>query len=204
MELTAWLTLAGICALGAASPGPSLGVVLANTVSGGRGAGVATALGHGIGVGIYAALAVAGMAMVLTTSPRLFIGLQIAGAAFLAWLGMGALRSTGASGPHAGTGRGFSEGFLIAFLNPKIAAFFLALFASLVDPSATSAEKAGMGLMAGAIDATWYALVALVLSGTGLGPWLQSRGRLFDRVMGVSLLAVAIALVVRLALGADS
>ena len=196
MPLATWLTLAGICILGAASPGPSLGVVLGNTVTSGRASGVATGLGHGLGVGIYAGLAVAGMAVVITTAPALFTGLQVAGALFLAWLGVQMLRPPPADAPPAPTtsGRGFRQGFLVAFLNPKIAVFFLALFSQLVDPNASGLEKAGMGLLAGGIDATWYVLVALVLSGTGLGPWLQARGRIFDRVMGVTLLVLACAL----------
>lgn len=208
MQLATWATLASICIMGAASPGPSLGVVLGNTVSGGRAAGVATGLGHGIGVGIYAALAVAGLAVVITTSPTLFVALQVAGALFLAWLGVQMLRPPKASGdegdtvPQRSPGQGFRQGFLVAFLNPKIAVFFLALFSQFVDPSATWLEKAGMGLMAGGIDAVWYVLVALVLSGTGLGPWLQARGRTFDRIMGVVLLLVAAGLGIRLLTGA--
>lgn len=196
MPLATWLTLAGICILGAASPGPSLGVVLGNTVTSGRASGVATGIGHGLGVGIYAGLAVAGMAVLITTAPTLFIGLQVAGALFLAWLGVKLLRPPPGDQAAAPTtsGHSFQQGFLVAFLNPKIAVFFLALFSQFVDPNATGLEKAGMGLLAGVIDASWYVLVALVLSGTGLGPWLQARGRIFDRVMGVTLLVLASAL----------
>jgi threonine/homoserine/homoserine lactone efflux protein len=208
MQLATWATLASICVMGAASPGPSLGVVLGNTVGGGRSAGVATGVGHGIGVGIYASLAVAGVAVVITASPALFTGLQVLGAAFLVWLAVQMLRpprggaADEAAVPQRSPQQGFRQGFLVAFLNPKIAAFFLALFSQFVDPAATLAEKLGMGLLAGAIDAGWYVLVALVLSGTGLGPWLEARGRAFDITMGVVLIAVAVGLVVRLALAA--
>jgi len=201
MELTTWFTLAGICFMGASSPGPSLGVVLGNTVSGGRSAGVATGVGHGIGVGIYATLAVAGLAVVITTAPTLFVGFQVAAALFLAWLGVQMLRpgqakdeTEGSDTARCSPRQGFIEGFLIAFLNPKIAVFFLALFSQFVDPQASVIEKLGMGFMAGFIDLAWYVAVALAIAGTGIGAWLQARARTFDIIMGTILLAVAVAL----------
>jgi threonine/homoserine/homoserine lactone efflux protein len=208
VDASTWLSLAGICIMGAASPGPSLGVVLANTVGGGRAAGVATGVGHGIGVGIYAALAVAGVAVIVTTAPPLFIGLQIAGAAFLIWMGAQLLRppappdpaSTEAPArPRKSVGQGFRQGFLVSFLNPKIAVFFLALFSQFVDPEAGLAEKGAMGLLAGGIDTAWYVLVALVLSGTGLAGWLEARARAFDVAMALVLLLVGLGVIARIA-----
>ena len=60
MEPGAWLALSVVFVLGAMSPGPSLAVVLRNTMAGGRNQGVATGIGHGIGFGIYAFAAAAG------------------------------------------------------------------------------------------------------------------------------------------------
>ena len=188
----AWLTLAGICITGAISPGPSLALVLARTVSGGRRAGALAAVGHGIGVGIYAGLAVGGVAVVLTASPVLFVVMQLAGAGFLAWMGVGLLRSDGATTEVDGSkGNAFTDGFALAFLNPKIAVFFLALFSQLADPNATPLEKVGMGLMAGVIDTGWYLLVALVLGGPKLTAWLAARSRLLHRLMGGLLVGLA-------------
>ena len=65
MEPGAWVALATVFMLGAMSPGPSLAVVLRNTVSGGRSQGVATGIGHGIGFGLYAFVAAFGIAKAL-------------------------------------------------------------------------------------------------------------------------------------------
>ncbi|MCF7995571.1 MAG: LysE family transporter [Chromatiaceae bacterium] len=54
------------------TPGPSLAVVLGSMLRGGRGAGLAAALAHGLAVGLYTVLTVAGLAALLTASPRLF------------------------------------------------------------------------------------------------------------------------------------
>ena len=201
MQLSDWASLALICITGAMSPGPSLALVLGNTARGGRSSGVATGVGHGIGVGLYAGIAVAGLAVVLTAAPRVFLALQLAGAAFLAWMGVGMLRASPPEGPDAvppSSGRrAFGEGFLLAFFNPKIAAFFLALFSQYIDPASGPGERAGMALMAGLIDLCWYSLVAVVLSATGLAAQLARRGRVLDRVMGVLLLILAGWMVVR-------
>ena len=51
MDATAWISIASVCAAGAMSPGPSLAVVVKNTVNGGRLEGVLTGIGHGLGIG---------------------------------------------------------------------------------------------------------------------------------------------------------
>ena len=66
MNPEAWVALATVFVLGAMSPGPSLAVVLRNTMVGGRRQGVMTGIGHGIGFGIYAFLAAAGIATALS------------------------------------------------------------------------------------------------------------------------------------------
>jgi threonine/homoserine/homoserine lactone efflux protein len=231
MDLEAWLTIAAVCASGAVTPGPSLAVVLKNTVSGGRARGVACAVGHGLGVGIYAAVAVIGLRAVVAFIER---PVMVAGAAYLMFMGAQILRavmvSTAAQGvsapratagpgsggtaaapltagatdavpdadaaalahsPVADPGRGgFREGFLIAFLNPKIAVFFLALLSNLVPPGAVLAERIGVASVAMVIDTLWYVVVALVLAGTGAAGWLRRNGALVDAVFGFVLVGL--------------
>ena len=76
MSFWEWLSLAGICLLGAMSPGPSLAVVAAQTLRGGAGYGIAAAVAHGFGVGLYAIAVVSGMAVIITTSPLLYSVIQ--------------------------------------------------------------------------------------------------------------------------------
>ncbi len=138
MELTSWLALAAICVMGAISPGPSLALIIRNTVQGGQGHGVATALGHGFGVGIYALVTALGLSILITQTPILFDLIRYGGAAFLAWLGVKALLAKPASDEgneevHQLRGRqGAFEGFMVAFLNPQLAVFFIALFSQFV------------------------------------------------------------------------
>ncbi len=199
MTLTAWLSLATICILGAMSPGPSLAVVLKNTLAGGRAEGVKTALAHGFGVGLYAFATVAGLAVLIVGSPLAFTIIQWLGALFLGYLGVKALiGSTGLSEAaqtdtdSVYTGNGLRSGFLTAFLNPKLAIFFTALFSQFVSAQAQLPEKVIMVLTAGFIDAAWYLLVVLVLSHFKVIGVLQNRAFLLEKLFGLLLLFLAV------------
>ncbi len=173
-------------------------MVIKNTVAGGRRQGVATGLGHGLGVGIYAFGAVAGVSAIVARSPALHRGIEVAGALYLAWLGIQALRHAGEShdvGPTEGR-HGFAEGFTIAFLNPKIAVFFLALLGSFLPTDATLLDRTGVAGMAAGIDAGWYCFAAVALAITGAANRLVQHARTMDRGLGVLLLAVAVGLLV--------
>ncbi len=202
MSLTAWFSLATICILGAMSPGPSLAVVLKNTLAGGRSEGVKTALAHGLGVGIYAFVTAVGLAVVITGSPSLFTIIQWLGAFFLAYLGFKALFGhTGLDEsiqPEAGSAsrvNGLRSGFLTAFLNPKLAIFFAALFSQFVSAQAGMGEKMLMALTAATIDAGWYLLVALALSHSRVLGTLRSKAVILDKSFGLLLVLLAVRVV---------
>ncbi|QNF25080.1 LysE family translocator [Aeromonas hydrophila] len=201
MELTSWLALAAICVMGAISPGPSLALIIRNTVQGGQGHGVATALGHGLGVGIYALITALGLAILITQTPLLFDVIRYGGAAFLAWLGVKALLAKPAKGEaseevHQLRGRqGAFEGFMVAFLNPQLAVFFIALFSQFVHADTGWREGGIMMLTAGGIDAVWYVLVALVLSRGPVLAWLKAKSFVIDKVSGLVLLGLALKVV---------
>ncbi len=199
MTATAWLSVALVCLTGAASPGPSLAVVVRNTVAGGRRQGVVTGLGHGLGVGIYAFAAVVGVAAVVESVPGVSRTIEVLGGLVLIWMGIGTLRHAGSRvlGAPSSTDRvGFAEGFAISFLNPKIAVFFLALLGSLLPVEATTLDRAGVALLAMVIDAGWYVFAALLLATTGAAAWLEARGQWVDRLLGVLLLGIGGGLVV--------
>jgi len=205
MDFTSLIGMSLVCIMGAMSPGPSLAVVLRNTISGGRTQGVMTGIGHGIGFGIYAFIAVMGLSALLLADERIFNLLQWAGAGVLIWLAYNMLTYT-PSGPvkeHESSGRrGFSEGFMIAFLNPKILVFLVAVFSQFIDPEMTNSDRFIMALVAGIIDTTWYVLVAAVLSGTSIVDKLRANAVIIDRSIGTVLLMLAILLIVR-TLGLD-
>ena len=200
LDFTSLLGLSFVCAMGAMSPGPSLAVVLRNTISGGRLQGVMTGVGHGIGFGIYALVAVTSLSALLLANESLFMLLQWGGALVLLWLSYNMLTYTPSDEEkeHESSGRqGFIEGFLISFLNPKILVFLVAIFSQFIDPNMTSLDRFFMALLAGIIDTTWYVLVAAVLAGTPLIDILRSNSVIIDRAIGLVLSLLALALVAK-------
>lgn len=183
MSLSIWLSLALLCLLGAMTPGPSLAVVLGSTWQGGRAAGLAAALSHGAAVGLYALLTIAGLAALLAAAPGLFALLQFAAAGYLLYLARTALRQGGGLPETTELGatrksldRAARDGFMIAFLNPKLAIFMLALFAPFITADQGLAAKTVLVLTIGGIDALWYSLVVLMVMRSGL-PGLLDRHR---------------------------
>ncbi|MDA8623361.1 LysE family translocator [Candidatus Poseidoniales archaeon] len=184
--------------LGAISPGPSLLMVIRNTIVGGRRRGVMCAIGHGIGFGLYAGIAIFGLIVLLEQAPEVFLVLQIIGILLLIWYGY--LMWIHAENEYQqigdGEARGFLEGFSIAFFNPKIALFLVAVLAQVLDAGMGLATKLSIGFVGMAIDMIWYVLVALLLTGTPLLEWLRTNGKAVNRTTAVVLWGFAISVVV--------
>ncbi|EED34258.1 transporter, LysE family [Luminiphilus syltensis NOR5-1B] len=194
MDPLQWLSLFAVCLLGAMSPGASLAIVIANTMNGGRLAGIQTAVAHGLGVALYGVLTVSGFALIITQSPSLFTGIQVVGSVYLLWLGVSALRTSTAGGVESSRG---GSGFLIAFLNPKLAIFMLAVFSQFLSVSADTTEKALMVATVGLTDAAWYAIVAMLVSQRSIMPWLEARYSTIGRLFGAILIVLGVSVLVR-------
>ena len=177
MNPEAWIALGTVFVLGAMSPGPSLAVVLRNTMVGGRRQGVMTGIGHGLGFGIYAFLAAAGIATALSVHESTEM--------ILKWGGISLLPSDRV---------GFMQGFAIALLNPKILAWMLALYAPFIEKNISTETLLGMGLLGMLIDGTWYVTVATVLSrGEGVSK-LRAQAHRIDAAMGILMFIFAFVL----------
>ena len=204
MEPSAWAALAIVFALGAMSPGPSLAVVLRNTMTGGRRQGISTGIGHGIGFGIYAFLAALGIATALSANEHVEQALRWGGVVILLWLGTTFLRhamaergdAQGQDDQHAPSDRiGFIQGFSVALLNPKIMAWMLALYSPFIEADFPMETLIGMGLLGMSIDGAWYVTVATVLTTGDRAERLKSNAHLIDGAMGVLMFLFAYVLV---------
>ena len=197
MTLTAWLSLLAICCLGAMSPGPSLAVVLKQTVGNSRKHGLAASWFHAAGVGLWAFATISGLAILVEQSEIAFKIITWLGAGYLAWIGVKAIRA-GRSGnlevesTEKGTilSAGF-EGAMISVLNPKLAIFFIALFSQFISPDAGIVDQLIMTATAALVDGIWYSIVALLLSHGPVLKALQRRSQLVNRLTGGILIALA-------------
>jgi threonine/homoserine/homoserine lactone efflux protein len=122
------------------TPGPDTMYILARSIAQGVRAGVMSALGIGGGILIHTALAAFGLSALLAASAVAFQVVKLAGAAYLIYLGIQALRSQARlSAPETAAAtpwRIFRQGVMTNALNPKVAIFFLAFLPQFVDPAA--------------------------------------------------------------------
>ncbi len=203
MTLTTWLTFLIICCLGAMSPGPSVAVVLKQTVGNGRGHGLAASWFHAAGIFLWALATVSGLAVVVESSETLFNAITWCGAAYLAWIGVKALMA-GKEGPldvgepgKVSIWKAGMEGGMISLLNPKIAIFFLALFSQFIEKDPSLADQAIMVMTASLVDGLWYTLVAVILSQGRVLKAVQKRSQGINRATGVVLIMLALRVVIR-------
>ena len=205
MNITQWSQLVLICIMGAMSPGPSLAVILRNTISGGRTQGIMSGIGHGLGITFYAVVAVAGLVAIINTIPHFYSIAQLAGSLFLICIGVKMIISFFKNdyAPNKiiqskySAHQGFLEGFMIAILNPKIAAWLLALFSQFVQPEALLAEQFVLVSTVGVIDASWYCLVAFLASSGKLIKRLQQNYSRIELGMGILLIILAAGMIWR-------
>ena len=201
MDYKSLLGLSFVCAMGAISPGPSLAVVLRNTISGGRKQGVMTGIGHGLGFFIYAFVAVMSLASLILGNENIYKMLQLIGSLVLMWIAYGMITSSlkaSSEKKELSRRKGFTEGFMIAFLNPKILVFLVAVFSQFINPDMSNSSRLLMAFVAGVIDTTWYVLVALLFAETAILKKLRSNAAIVDRMIGIFLFLFAIFLFIKL------
>jgi threonine/homoserine/homoserine lactone efflux protein len=201
MDMTFWIQLVVVCFLGAASPGPSLALLIGNSIDRGRAYGMATGLGHAVGITLWGFLTAVGATEVMNYHSGLMVVMQVGGAIILAYVGLRTFRSKSDLENQQGNVllmrpgilfKAVREGFLISFLNPKIALFFLAIFSHLVYPGLSWSEKVLMGIVAGFIDGLWYVSVAIFVTGiVGIGMF-RGKFNLLSKLSGAILLSMSI------------
>lgn len=204
MLLHEWISLVLICVMGAMSPGPSLVVILACTVDGGKSSGIVASLGHGLGVFLYAGATATGLGLLLIASPTAIGILQFLGACFLLRIGWKLFFSVlGSSAPKTETDdiapltHRFRDGFLIAILNPKIAIFFLSVFSQFLNEGQSSIVHMQMAITAGIIDSFIYVCVVMMVSNRLVNQLLMGHNRQRNLIIGGFLMLIALGLVAK-------
>ena len=211
MDITSWFQLAIICLLGAMSPGPSLALVINNTVVKGRMHGIVTSLGHATGIGWWALLTAIGVTELLGDQGNVLLGFRACGACFLGYIGFRTIIAD--EKKHTGQIeklnqssemliRGAIEGFLISLLNPKVALFFLVIFSHFVYQDSSQIDVGIMGIMAASIDASWYVFVVLMLTTTKFNTILKERESSARRYSGIILVLISLYLLAIMMKGA--
>lgn len=199
------LAFAVVAAFMTMLPGADTLLVVRNALRGGRRDGFLTVAGICSGLYLHALLSALGVSAILAHSANAFMVLKIAGACYLAWLGIQSLRSGMRDAPAHAAGheaaahvpalQSFTEGFLTNLLNPKVIVFYLALLPQFIDADDAVLAKS---LLLAAIH---FVEGLLWLGGVA---WLIHRSRHFflkpalrrwlDAVCGTFLIALGIRL----------
>jgi len=189
----------GIAALLTILPGVDMALVAKVTLQVGKRAAFFTSLGISSGLPVHATASALGLSVILSTSAEAFTVVKVAGAVYLAYLGIQTVRHAGqviVAGPalRARTARGaFIQGFLNNVLNPKVALFYLTFLPQFMNPGdnvlAKSLLLASIHVALGLIWLTTYAYAIERLAAVVRG----ARGWL-ERATGAALVGLAVRL----------
>ncbi|MEJ7934183.1 LysE family translocator [Sphingobium sp. AN558] len=178
-------------------PGPDTMLVAGHAARRGLKAGMAAIGGIQLGGVFFMALCGFGFLSILNAVPGLFMAVKIAGALYLAWMGLGLLR--GAIRPQPETPQRvrlgaspFTQGFISTVLNPKVAVFFLAALPQFVG-TGPQAPVQGMLLIAivYALGFVWCGLLAVLATHAGRRVGRSGAMRWFEGAMGVGFFGLA-------------
>ncbi|WP_327112264.1 LysE family translocator [Nocardia sp. NBC_01730] len=185
------------------TPGPNMMYLVSRTVSQGRRAGLVSLGGVAAGFGVYLAAATAGITAVFVVVPGLYLGVKLAGAAYLGWLAWQAVRPGGVSVfapatlPADPVRRLFGMGLVTNLLNPKIAIMYMALIPQFVTPEHGRVWLQSLCLGAVQIAVALTVNGLIVLGAGGLATFLTGRPlwlRVQRYLMGTMLGAIAVLL----------
>ncbi len=189
--------------LAVASPGPDFAIVLKQSLTHGRRTALWTSVGVGTAILLHVTYSLLGLGLLIRGSVLWFNVVKYAGAAYIAWLGVQALRAkprvmatlVGADVAMPPSDRGaFATGFLTNALNPKVTLFFISLFVLLVNPRTPKLVQAGYGLWMALATIGWFSLVSVVFTREGVRRRFLRYGHWIDRALGVVFLIFAASL----------
>ena len=192
MSIELYLAYVAACFVITIIPGPTVTLIVANSLTHGTRAGLLNVAGTQLGLGLMMLVVVVGLSSVIAIMGVWFDWLRLIGAAYLIWLGIQLWRSSGDFGKPGATPRPrggfFLQGFLVLLGNPKALLWFGAFIPQFVDPKGVYVWQVvllGVTAMAtAAISDGAYAVLA-----GGAGRLLsRQRVRLVSRVSGLCLI----------------
>ena len=200
MQVLAFLAVAAIVVV---TPGVDMALVTKNALQHGRRPAIATALGVNLGIFLWTGSAALGLAALIAASAAAFAAVKLAGALYLIYLGVQALRQSrtaGAaegivwSGQPLGDRAAFRQGLLSNLLNPKIAVFFTSLLPQFVGSHGTATDLLLLGALFNIMGVVWLLGYAVVASRARAALARPAVKRTLDRITGTVLIGLGVRL----------
>ena len=195
-RMAAFIAVTGLTSL---APGPQMVFVMTQAAWRGHRSGLAALAGAQLGAVGWFVLAGLGLGGLAATSPLAFQLLALGGAGYLAWLGLVALRASGAETSPAiksaaRSAHAFRDGLVVSLSNPKALVYIVALLPPFVRPGLPIAPQlVVLGAVAIAIDlvvGTAYIIAGSRIARALAQPQVQRR---FNRGVGTIFVLLAIA-----------
>ena len=191
MSVELYLAYVLACAVMTIVPGPTVTLIVANSLRHGARAGLLNVVGTQLGLGLMLGILLVGLASIIASMGWWFDWLRLAGAAYLVWLGWKLLRAPAA--PEAAklpTPRGgfVLQAFLVLMGNPKALLWFGAFIPQFVDPAGNYVGQVVLlGLTAMALAALSDGAYA-VLTGRAGALFAAGHVRTVSRIGGLCLI----------------
>ncbi|MEJ1119406.1 LysE family translocator [Phyllobacterium sp. CCNWLW109] len=199
-----FLGLMAVFSIMIVSPGADFAIVVRQSIVHGRRSAIMTSLGIGSSLLFHISYTVLGLGLLVSKSLLLFGLLKWAGAAYLVYLGIKALRAPAMEAPadvvenvpqkKISDGRSFLMGFVTNALNPKAVLFFLSLFSALVSHETPVLIQASYGVFMALALVAWFVAVSTFFTIQSVRDRFVSWGKWFNRVTGMVFIGLGIKL----------
>lgn len=208
MNIELLMTLAIIHSVALASPGPDFALVVKMASQESRKTAIASAAGISVAILGHTILSLTGISLVIKSAEGLFFFVQLAGASYLAWMGINAVKSAlhhWQDKPSAQTllnqnitmttYQGFLQGLYTNLLNPKAMVFFITLFSTMITPDVGLVTKVLAAIMLLVLSLVWFVFIALVLSKPNIQQRVQKAAPMINLFTGVLFISVSAVIV---------
>ena len=192
MTLEIYLAYVLACVVITIVPGPTVTMIVANSLAHGSRAGLLNVAGTQIGLGLMMATLVVGLSTIIATMGWWFDWLRLAGAAYLIWLGcklfFGRISIENSRAPQAPRGGFVLQGLLVILSNPKGLLWFGAFIPQFIDPKGNYVGQIillGLTAMAVALISDGAYAILVGRAGSALS---KRRVQLVSRIGGVFLI----------------
>lgn len=202
MTILLFVQIVFVCLLGAMSPGPSMVLVINNSIFKNKFNGILTAIGHGLGIGIYALFAVIGIGIIIQTNLLIFNTLKVLSIIFLFYLGFHALFKKAELDFRVNNSKNgiksFFQGLAISILNPKILIWFIAIYSQFMSQSNNYFFNISLILIASIVDTLWYIFLVNLVTSKSIFQIIKMKSELIQKIVGYFFILIALVLLLNL------